>query len=96
MLESGRDDALLRFSLGSAYFKNRQFDEAIINLTAAIGHNPDYSAAYKILAKALAENSDRSAAIKTYENGILAAQRVGDKQAEKEMQVFLRRLRKNQ
>ncbi len=96
LLESGRDDALLRFSLGSAYFRNRQFEEAIIHLKAAIGHNPDYSAAYKTLAKALQEIADLSAAIQTYENGIEAAQRSGDKQAEKEMQVFLRRLRKNQ
>lgn len=96
LLNSGRDNALLRFSLGSAYFRNQQYDEAVIHLKAAIEHNPDYSAAYRTLAKAFAENADFAAAIQTYENGIKAAQRSGDKQAEKEMQVFLKRLRKNQ
>ncbi len=96
LLDSGRDDALLRFSLGSAYFRNHQYNEAVIHLKAAIGHNPDYSAAYRTLAKAFEKNADFAAAIQTYENGIQAAQRAGDKQAEKEMHVFVRRLRKNQ
>jgi hypothetical protein len=45
-----------------------------------------------LLAKAQAGGGDMAAAIESYEHGIAAAQRRGDKQAEKEMTVFLRRL----
>jgi cytochrome c-type biogenesis protein CcmH/NrfG len=54
----------------------------------------DYSAAWKLLGKALAESGDADGAAAAYRNGIAAAERRGDKQAAKEMTVFLRRLDK--
>ena len=53
------------------------------------------SAAWKQLGSLLAESGDVTAAIGTYRSGIAAAQKRGDKQAEKEMNVFLRRLEKS-
>ena len=54
--------------------------------------DPGYSAAWKLLGKAAAAAGDAAAAIAAYRAGIEAAERKGDKQAVKEMRVFLRRL----
>jgi len=94
MLARGQDSALLRFGLGSEYLKQERFVEAMSHLQFAIKQNPDYSAAYKLLGKAQSEGGDTNAAMQTYETGIAIAENSGDKQAAKEMQVFLKRLKK--
>ena len=55
MLADGRDNALLRFSLGNEYSKLGQFDQAAMHLQQAVAHDPNYSAAWKLLGKALNE-----------------------------------------
>ena len=87
---------MLRLSLGIKLLQNGQARESIEHFESALEQNPDYSAAHKMLAKALAQASETKLAIAAYEAGIDAAQRTGDKQAEKEMQVILKRLRKDQ
>lgn len=94
LLEKGNDNALLRYSLGNEYLKESNFEEAIIHLNKAIELNENYSAAWKLYAKALAENNQNEKAINAYEKGIKVAEANGDKQAVKEMQVFLKRLKK--
>ncbi len=94
MLAAGRDSALLRFSLGMQYLKAADPAAASRHLRSAVEQDPEYSAAWKLLGKALAELGDRVAAIEAYRSGIAAAERRGDKQAAKEMGVFLRRLEK--
>ena len=94
MLAQGQDNALLRFSLGQAYFKDKNYARAIEHLAAAVRHDPAYSAAWKIYGKALAENHDTQSAINAFQEGIRVAESKGDKQAAKEMQVFLKRLLK--
>lgn len=94
MLERGTDNALLRFSLGQAHANEGHHAEAIEHLEAAVAHDPMYSAAWKLLGRSYAEDRRLDSAIQAYENGINVAQRRGDKQAAKEMQVFLRRARK--
>jgi len=94
LLAAGKDNALLRFSLGMGYLKAGDPARAVEHLRAAVAHDPAYSAAWKLLGRALADTGDASAAIAAYESGIAAAQERGDKQAAKEMTVFLRRLRK--
>jgi uncharacterized protein HemY len=94
MLTQGQDNALLRFSLGQAYYKDKNYTRAIEHLAAAVRHDPAYSAAWKIYGRALAENHDTEAAISAFEQGIQVAEARGDKQAAKEMQVFLKRLLK--
>jgi len=92
LLQSGKDGALLRFSLGSQYLKLHQPEDAIEHLQRAVAFDPDYSAAWKQLGRAFAESGRPQEALEVYRRGIEAAHRKGDKQAEREMQVFARRL----
>jgi Tfp pilus assembly protein PilF len=91
LLVSGEDTALLRFSLGNAYLKDAPA-LAINHLRRALEHDPRYSAAWKILGKALTANDEEAAAVDAYRRGIEIAEEKGDKQAAREMRVFLDRL----
>lgn len=95
LLAQGKDNALLRFGLGSQYLQAGDAARAATHLQAAVAHDPAYSAAWKLLGKALAAAGRREEAIAAYRCGIEAADRRGDKQASKEMTVFLRRLEKD-
>jgi Tfp pilus assembly protein PilF len=92
LLASGKDNALLRFGLGMHYLNAGEHARAAQHLRRAVEHDSDYSAAWKLLGKALASGGDCAGAMAAYRNGIDAATRRGDKQAAKEMTVFLRRL----
>jgi predicted Zn-dependent protease len=92
LLASGNDGALLRFGLGSAYAQAGEPAAAIAHLRRAVELDPLYSAAWKLLGKALAAAGDRQGALAAYESGVVAAQQKGDKQALREMQLFIRRL----
>lgn len=89
-----RDGALLRFSMGNALLAENKPAEAAEAFRAALEFDPRYSAAWKLLGQALASAGDVPAAIETYVRGIAVADERGDKQAAKEMAVFLRRLRR--
>lgn len=89
-----RDGALLRFSLGNALLADGDAGAAIGELTRATVFDPTYSAAWKLLGKACLSSGDEAAAADAWRRGIAAASQRGDKQAEKEMTVFLRRLDK--
>lgn len=90
-----RDGALLRYSLGLEYLKAGRPELSIAHLEECVKRDPLYSAAWKALGKALLEASRPQDALLAYRQGIEAAHRKGDKQAEKEMTVFARRLEKN-
>ena len=94
MLASGQDNALLRFTLGSALFKEGEVAHALEHLRAAVEQDPGYSAAWKIYGKALQALGDQPAARTAFERGIAAARQKGDVQAAKEMAVFLKRAQK--
>jgi Tfp pilus assembly protein PilF len=94
MLRTGKETALLRYSLGAEYLKTDNIAKAIEHLRRATEIDADYSAAWKLLGKAYTGAGDAAAAIQAYETGIAVAQRRGDKQAAREMGVFLRRLTK--
>lgn len=87
-----RDGALLRFSLGNALLGDGQPAEAAAELRRALDFDAGYSAAWKLLGKACLAMDDRAGAAQAWRQGITAAGQRGDKQAEKEMSVFLRRL----
>lgn len=89
-----RDGALLRFSLGNALLADGDAPAAIGELRRAVGFDPAYSAAWKLLGKACLDAGQTQAAAEAWRSGIAAAMQRGDKQAEKEMGVFLRRLEK--
>jgi Tfp pilus assembly protein PilF len=91
MLAAGKDGALLRFGLGSEYLKAGDTALAAMHLREALARDPGYSAAWKLLGKAL-EKSDPRQAAQAWREGIAAAEAKGDKQAAREMQVFLRRV----
>lgn len=94
MLAAGKDNALLRFSLGSEYLKAADAAKAVGHLRQAVTLDANYSAAWKLLGKALESCQDWPAARDAYRAGIAAAEAKGDKQAAKEMQVFARRIEK--
>ena len=89
-----RDGALLRFSLGNALLADGDALAAIDELRRAVAFDPAYSAAWKLLGKACLDAGQPQAAADAWHSGIAAAAQRGDKQAEKEMTVFLRRLEK--
>ena len=94
MLARGQDNALVRYGIGAEYLKLNQFDKAAEHLRQAVEKDPKYSAAWKLLGKSLADAGQKDEAIKAYEDGIKVAEEKGDKQAAKEMAVFLKRLQK--
>jgi predicted Zn-dependent protease len=94
MLAAGKDSPLLRFSLGNEYMKLDNAAAAIPHLRAAVSADAGYSAAWKLFGKALAATGDAAAAATVWRDGIAAANAKGDKQAAKEMGVFLRRVEK--
>ena len=94
MLAKGVDNALLRFGLGKAHLDAGNAAQAAEHLQRCVAFDPGYSAAWKLMDKALQAEGDIEAARQAWQQGIAAAQAKGDKQAEKEMSVFLRKLDK--
>jgi len=94
LLGTPRDGALLRYSLGLECSKSGNFPKAIEHLRHAVELDPGYSAAWRALGKALEAAARDGEALAAYRDGIAAARKKGDKQAEKEMAVFARRLEK--
>ena len=95
MLASGKDSALLRFSLGNEYLKLGQAETAANHLQRAVAQDPGYSAAWKMLGKALVAAERQEDALEAYRQGIAVAESRGDMQAAKEMTVFARRIEKH-
>lgn len=95
MLELGKDNALLRFTLGSAFLKQERYSEAVEHLQQAVTFTPEYTAAWKLLGKAHMGNNDLENAKLVFNKGIEVAQAKGDVQAKKEMRVFLKRCEKS-
>jgi Flp pilus assembly protein TadD len=92
MLATGKDGALLRFSLGNEYMKAGDAAAAAAHFARAVELDANYTAAWKLLGKALVAAGRKDDALAAYRKGVEVAGRRGDKQAQKEMQVFLRRL----
>jgi Flp pilus assembly protein TadD len=94
LIGTPRDNALLRYSLGLQHARTGNVDRAIAYFRDAVQKDPVYSAAWKALGKALEGAGMSNEALEAYRHGIQSAQSRGDKQAEKEMTVFARRLEK--
>jgi predicted Zn-dependent protease len=92
MLAAGRDGALLRYSLGNEYLKANEPARAAEHLARAVAQDPQYTAAWKLYGKALLAAGRDVDALAAWREGIVVAHARGDKQAEKEMTVFARRL----
>jgi len=89
-----RDGALLQFSLGMEYLKLENSEKAIAHLRNSVARDAGYSAAWRALGKALESAGNSGEDLDAYRKGIAAAHAKGDKQAEKEMTVFARRIEK--
>ena len=96
LLGGGHDTAMLRFSLANAWLQQGDVERAREHVARAVELDADYSAAWKLYGKVLVDLNQPEEAARVYQQGIDVARKGGDKQAEKEMQVFLRRLQKNQ
>jgi len=94
MLDSGRDDALLRFTLGELCLKDGEPETAAKHLSKAVEYDPEYSAAWKFYGRALSEVGEIEGARMAFDRGIEVAERRGDHQAAKEMKVHRKRLDK--
>ena len=92
LIEAGRDGPAVRFGLGKACLERSDPVASRSHLERAVELDPSYSAAWKLLGKACAEGGDTAGAADAYRRGVAAANAKGDRQAAKEMGVFLRRL----
>lgn len=96
MLASGKDGALLRFGLGKGWLDAGNPVRAATHLGRCVVLDPQYSAAWKLLGKAWLASGQPQAAREAWQRGLSVAGSKGDQQARKEMQVFLRRLDRDQ
>ena len=95
LLAKGNDSPTLRFALATRYLATGDAAAAARHASGALALDADYSAAWKLLGQAQAAEGDTDAAAASYRCGIEVAQRRGDRQAAKEMGVFLKRLEKS-
>ena len=96
LLAQGKDGALLRYTLGKAYADEEQMALAREHLQQAVALDAAYSVAWKQLGKVELALGDTQAARTAWQQGLACAEAKGDAQVVKELQVFLRRLDKNQ
>jgi tetratricopeptide (TPR) repeat protein len=94
LLGTPRDGALLRYSLGIEHARAGEHARAAEYFQNAVEKDPGYSAAWKALGRSLEAAGRADEALDAYARGIEAARGKGDRQAEKEMTVFRRRLEK--
>ena len=94
MLAKGMDNALLRFGLGKGYLDAAEFAKAAEHLQRCVGFDAQYSAAWKLLGQALNKQGLHDEARTAWKQGLRVAEEKGDKQAGKEISVFLKRLDK--
>jgi Tfp pilus assembly protein PilF len=94
MLAKGMDNALLRFGLGKGYLDAGELARAAEHLQHCVQFDPQYSAAWKLLGQALNKQGLIDQARAAWTQGLRVADEKGDKQAGKEITVFLKRLDK--
>lgn len=87
-------DALGHFMLAQELAKVNQHEEAAEHFRAAIELDEGYTAAYRGLGRALTALGRPEEAAARFEQGLVVAEQKGDLQTAKEMEVFLKRLKK--
>lgn len=95
LIEQGRDTPEARLAAGSARLKQDDPTRAIEHLEYAVRAKPDYTMAWQTLGSARQASGDLEGARAAWQRGLEAARANGDKQAEKVMGVYLRRLDKS-
>jgi len=92
LLASGGDAPTLRYALAKLYLDAGEAEKAIDHAEVAVELDADYSAGWRLLGQAQVAAGRPGDAPKSFERGIEVASRSGDRQVEKEMRIFLRRL----
>ena len=92
LVGTNRDSAMLRLTLARLLAEQGDPTQAEFHLEAATSMDSSYTAAWKELGKLRKQNDDIEGAAAAWRQGIEVARARGDKQAEKEMAVFLKRL----
>jgi predicted Zn-dependent protease len=96
LLERDPDNPMVLYSLGNKLFKEQKYTEAREYLSRAVRNKPDYSVAYRTLGRTLYELGEDAEAQRVFAEGREVAQRNGDLQTVKEIDVFVRRLEKRE
>lgn len=92
LIDAGRDSAEARMAAGQARLKSGDLDRAVDHLREAVAFRSDYAAAWQLLGKALQQSGDPDGAGAAWRRGLEAARSHGDKQIEKVLEVWLKRL----
>ena len=92
LIGTPRDSPMLRLTLARLLADRSDLEQAETHLQMAIEMDSEYTAAWKELGKVRRLNNDAPGAAHAWRQGIEVARARGDKQAEKEMTVFLRRI----
>jgi Flp pilus assembly protein TadD len=85
------NDEVAQYGFGKACLDRGLLEEAIGALTRATQIRSGYSAAYRDLGRALTEAGRPHDAIRTLRVGLQVAQKQGDLQTVREMEVFMKR-----
>jgi uncharacterized protein HemY len=96
LLEKDPENPMILFSLGNELFKEGEYVEARDHLRRAIENKPDYSVAYRALGRAHYELREDTEARRVFTEGREVAQKNGDLQTVREIDVFMRRLEKRE
>ena len=83
---------MLRLSLARVLAESQQWAPALQHLESSVAQDPLYTAAWKELGRVHQQLGGHEAAASAWRKGIEVAHAKGDKQAEKEMTVFARRI----
>lgn len=92
MIAKGRDSYEARLAAGQARLRAGELNRAIEHLERALEFKPAQTMAWQELGKARQQLGDVDGARDAWQRGREVAARNGDKQAEKVMGVWLRRL----
>ena len=92
MIAKGRDTYETRLAAGQARLKLKQYPQAIEHLTKATEHKPEQTMAWQELGKACERTDNVTQAKRAWQTGLAAAQKNGDKQAEKVLLVWLTKI----
>ncbi|HLR86338.1 MAG TPA: hypothetical protein VK064_00475 [Wenzhouxiangella sp.] len=92
MIEKGCDSYEARLAAGQARLKADNLEKALEHLQKATAHKPGQTMAWQELGTVLNRLERPDEARQAWQQGVETARANGDKQAEKVMGVFLRRL----
>jgi predicted Zn-dependent protease len=96
LLERDPNNPMILYSLGNELFKEKKYLEAREYLYRAVENKPDYSVAYRTLGRTLYELREDAEARRVFAEGREVAEKNGDLQTIKEIDVFVRRLERRE